>query len=262
MESLYTVGGPNSFDSTSLTGGPWRPDAQHGGPPAALLARMIETVEGPHERVARLSVELIKPVPLARLEASVSRSQASRRVSHATATLETGGTIVAKATALLLATAELPEPDWHPAGQRHRLDDAEPIVAPVWASGDNTAFHRDAVEHRLVDGDFTTPGPAVEWIRLRCAVVEGERPSSLCRVAAAADIASGISSIYRAESGVGLINADLTIALHRPLMGEWVGIDALTEVGPDGIGLCSNRLFDEDGTFGSATQSLIGWQTS
>ena len=102
----------------------------------------------------------------------------------------------------------------------------------------------------------------MKWTRPPQPVVAGEDPSPLCRVAAAADVASGISSIYGAESGVGLINADLTIALHRPLIGEWVGIDAVTEVGADGIGLCTNRLFDVNGTIGTATQSLIGWRTA
>lgn len=262
MESLFTTAGAHVFDSTALTGGPWRSDAQHGGPPAALLARIIESVEEPTERVARLSVELVKPVPLARLTATVKRTQMSRRVAHGSASLSADGVVVATASALFLATAELPEPDWRPAQTIRSPEDATPIVAPTWVSGDATAFHRDAIDHRVIEGNFGSPGSAVEWIRLRQPVVAGEEPSPLCRVAAAADVASGISSIYGAESGVGLINADLTIAVHRQLIGEWVGIDAVTEIGPDGIGLCTNRLFDIVGTIGSATQSLIGWRTT
>lgn len=262
MESLFTIAGTNVFDSTPLTGGPWRSDAQHGGPPAALLARVIESVQVPTERVARFSVELVKPVPLTQLTATVERSQMSRRVAHGRATLSANGVVVATATALFLAVAELPEPNWRPEQATRSPEDATTIEAPTWASGENTAFHRDAVDHRVIEGNFSVPGAAVEWIRLRQPVIAGEEPSPLCRVAAASDIASGISSIYSAESGVGLINADLTIALHRPLIGEWVGIDAVTEVGPDGIGLCTNRLFDTAGTIGAATQSLIGWRTS
>jgi len=267
MESLFTVAepatpGPAAFDPTLLATGPWRSDAQHGGPPAALLARMIETVEAPTERVARLSVELLKPVPLARLTTNVERTSVSRRVAHASASLAAEGVVVATATALLLATAELPKPGWRPEQIDRSPDDAASVVAPTWASGDATAFHRDAVDHRFIEGDFSAPGSAIEWIRLRQPLVAGEEPSPLCRVAAAADIASGISAVYGAESGVGLINADLTVSLHRSLVGEWVGIDAVTEVGSDGIGLCTNRLFDVDGTIGTATQSLIGWRTA
>ncbi len=271
MDSLFIAVGPDTsdptacvptaFDPTELTTGPWRPDAQHGGPPAALLARLIEALEEPTERVARLSIELVKPVPLTRLHAIVERQQVSRRVARASASLLSNDVVVASASALLLATADLPEPGWRPEHTLRSPDDARSVVAPAWASGDTTAFHRDAVDHRFVEGDFTTPGSAIEWIRLRQPVILGEEPSPLCRVAAAADIASGISAVYGAESGVGLINADLTIALHRPLIGEWVGIDAVTEVGADGIGLCTNRLFDAEGSIGTSTQSLIGWRT-
>jgi len=34
------------FIPTELSRGPWTDDAQHGGPPAALLARAVERVDG------------------------------------------------------------------------------------------------------------------------------------------------------------------------------------------------------------------------
>ncbi len=258
MESLFVPDGRGGFQSTALTGGPWRPDAQHGGPPAALLTYLVESVTEPTERVARISVELVRPVPLTTLTVSVDREPVSRRVAHASASLLDGDTVVATARALLLATAELPDPGWRPTEEPGEPQQATPLVPPTWASGDNTAFHRDAIEHRVIAGGFEQPGAAVEWIRLRQPIIAGVATSPLMRVAAAADIASGISSVYDFMAGVGLINADLTIALHRSLRGEWVGIDAVTRVGPDGIGLCTTRLFDVDGTIGSSTQSLIG----
>ncbi len=261
MHSLFTSTEPNVFDPTPLTGGPWRPDAQHGGPPSGLLARMIETLVEPDERVARISIELVRPVPLATLTASAERTSVSRRVAHATAELVVDGTVVATARALLLATADLPDPGWRPEEQFRHPEDGTLTTPPTWVSGDAIAFHRDGLEHRVVEGDFAVPGSAIEWVRLRQPLVAGEDASPLCRVTAGADIASGISNVYASTAGVGLINADLTIALHRPLIGEWLGIDAVTRVGPDGIGLCTNRLFDSEGTIGSSTQSLIGLTT-
>ncbi len=258
MESLFVPNGHGGFESTALTGGPWRPDAQHGGPPASLLAHLVESVAESTERVARISVELVRPVPLTTLTTTVDREAVSRRVAHASASLLDGDAVVATARALLLATAELPDPGWRPIEEAGEPQEATPLDPPSWASGDTIAFHRHALEHRVIVGGFETPGPAVDWIRLRQPVIAGVTTSPLMRVAAAADIASGISSVYDFTAGVGLINADLTIALHRSLRGEWVGIDAVTRVGPDGIGLCTTRLFDVDGTIGSSTQSLIG----
>ncbi len=258
MDSLFVPDGRGSFEPTALTAGPWRADAQHGGPPAALLVHLVEAVSDPSERVARISIELERPVPLGRLAGSAERTAVSRRVAHASASLSHEGTVVATARALMLATADLPEPGWRPTDDDLASERATPMDPPSWATGDATAYHRDAIEHRVVTGGFERPGAATEWIRLRQPVVADAETTPLMRVAAAADVASGISAVFDAGSGVGLINADLTIAVHRPLRGTWVGIDAITRVGPEGIGLCTTRLFDVDGTVGAATQSLIG----
>ena len=55
------------FRSTDWTRGPWDPRQQHAGPPTALLGRAIEGLEGSERfTVARLSVELLRSVPLDR----------------------------------------------------------------------------------------------------------------------------------------------------------------------------------------------------
>jgi len=48
-------------------------------------------------------------------------------------------------------------------------------------------FGTDAIEIRFVSGSFNEPGPAMAWFRLRVAVVNGEAPSPLQRLAAARD---------------------------------------------------------------------------
>src|SRR5215472_11420588 len=53
------------FMPTGHTRGPWDPRAQHGGAPAALLARCIEQVDAPLPmEIARITVELMRPVPV------------------------------------------------------------------------------------------------------------------------------------------------------------------------------------------------------
>ncbi len=268
MSALFVIDG-DRLVPTPLTGGPWRADAQHGGPPSAVLGRAIESVVEPGEQVARVTVELIRPVPLVALRVEAERTGVSRRVAHVEARITVAdagprdGTVVATARGLLLAESDLPEPG-------HRVDEAEALLgpeaavaAPAWASGTEvTAYHKDAVEHRVVSGGFATPGPADQWVRLLGPVVEGEAPTPLQRVLAAADFGSGVSAIFDADSGVGLINADLTVAVHRPLIGEWVRLQAVTRVGPSGIGLGTTILSDEQGPVGTAIQSLLGTGTA
>ena len=53
------------FESLPTAAGPWSPDAQHGGPPAALLARGIERLDEAADRViGRFTMELWGPVPV------------------------------------------------------------------------------------------------------------------------------------------------------------------------------------------------------
>jgi hypothetical protein len=239
-----------------LTRGPWRPDAQHGGPPAALLGWGAEQVVGDRGRIARVGVELIRPVPLVPLEVRSRLERVSRRVTHAEVELAAADTVVARARALVLhvesvdPVADAAEPDL-PGPEAE-------VTAPSWASGDDiTTYHRHAIEHRFVAGSFTQTGPAVDWVRLRVPLVAGEETSGLCRVLAAADFGSGISAVFDHDSPIGLINADLTVGLHRHPEGEWVRLDARSRLGPQGVGLCTTALADTRGPVGTATQSLM-----
>ena len=53
------------------------------------------------------------------------------------------------------------------------------------------------------------------------------------------------------------LNPDLTVLLHRLPVGEWVCLDAVTRLGPDGVGLAESLLFDEQGPIGRSAQTLL-----
>ena len=53
------------------------------------------------------------------------------------------------------------------------------------------------------------------------------------------------------------VNADLTVALHRDPVGEWLGSRAVGYWEPDGIGLADALLFDDRGPVGRALQTLV-----
>lgn len=243
---------------TELTRGPWRPDAQHGGPPSALLGRAVESEALQRDgTVARIGIELVRPVPLAPLRAVARAEPVSRRVTHVDAELRTdGGEVVARSRGLVLHVAPL-DPIEEPGPSDRPPPGGEEAPAPSWGDPELVVYHRDAVEHRYAVGGFDQPGPAIDWIRLLVPVVAGEDTSGLCRTLAVADFGSGISSLFGPDSTTGLINADLSVALHRPPAGEWVRLDAASRLGPAGVGLCTTRLGDERGPIGTATQSLL-----
>ena len=244
------------YRPTPLSGSPWSADALHGGPPAALLAREIERFEdGDAFRVARVTVELLRPVPFEPLRASAVLRRPGRNVQLIEATLRSPEHDVARATGLRIRRRDVALPAGLP-------DDWRPHPGPETGrprqSGPGTflpGFHSEGVDHRFVRGSFETAGPAVDWIRVRYPLVEGEPLSPLCRTCAVADFGNGISGLLAGTHTY--INPDLTVYLHRYPEGEWICLDAITRVQPDGIGLAESLLSDERGPIGRALQSLI-----
>ena len=102
----------------------------------------------------------------------------------------------------------------------------------------------------------TVPGPSTVWFRLRCPVVAGEEPTPWERVAAVADFGNGICSELDFTTTT-FVNADLTVSVHRPPVGEWVCLEARTHFGTPGIAAAESALWDADGRIGRALQHLV-----
>jgi hypothetical protein len=257
-ESIFVAAG-EGFMPTDFARGPWTPAAQHGGAPAALLARAVERFDGGGAMVvARLTIELLRPVPIAPLSVRTRMVRPGKKVQLVEASLTAADTEVARCTGLRMRRAELPlsrriaeieVPPGPMTGEPH-LPAWDPMVS-------YTAFHRDGVEHRFVAGGFSELGPATDWIRLRVPLIAGEETSPLCRVAAAADFGNGISAALSRGDGYTFINPDLTIYLHRYPVSEWVCLQARTDVAPVGVGMAESLLFDERGSIGRSVQSLF-----
>jgi len=256
--SLFEPVEGEGWQPTAYSRGPWAPDSLHGGPVAALLAREAESAGGAEVdwQPARLSVELLRPVPLAPLAVGATVTRPGRKVQLVDAAVRSvGGDVLA--TARLLRIRRTPEPDGAPVTTAGQVPPRGPEGLPrATPRIGELAFHSHGVEHRFAAGMIGVPGPATDWIRLRVPLVPGEDPSPLQRVAAAADFGNGISGV--ADFGELLfINPDLTIHLHRLPAGEWVCLDAVTWMEDRGVALAESRLWDERGPLGRSLQSLL-----
>ena len=254
-DAVFELDGDRAVPS-ELARGPWSPDAQHGGPPAALLARALERADpGPARFVARLTVEFLRPVPLTPLTVQTRTVRPGRRVQWLEATLLADGTEVVRASALRLRVdPQLALPVPAPEGST-----IPPPAAgtPYAIQFPNTSVgFWQALELRVAAGSFADVGEATIWFRLVVPVVAGEEPTPLQRVAAAADFGNGVSAAL--ERGRYLfINPDLTVHLHRAPRGEWVALEARTYAEADGVGLAESALHDEGGRIGRSLQSLL-----
>ncbi|MGH9054287.1 MAG: thioesterase family protein [Acidimicrobiales bacterium] len=253
-EALYSLDGDRVVPGP-LTAGPWYPDAQHGGPVAALLARAVESAPSPSPmQVVRLTVELLRPVPLRPLSVSSEVTRPGKKVQIVEADLSCDGTEVARARALRIrdADVEVPAQDPDPVSPAPPVGDAV-ALPPIGST--RTAFI-EAVDLRFVKGSWEDLGPVTMWSRLLVAVVEGEKVSPLQRTAAAADFGNGVGRVVDFETHL-FINPDLTVALSRVPQGEWIGFDVVSRLSRRGYGQAESLIFDPAGPVGRAIQSVL-----
>jgi hypothetical protein len=242
------------FIATELARAPWYADAQHGGAPAALLMRAFEALPAPEGlTMARVTYELLGPVPLGEIEVSAEVTRPGRRVQMLDGSLRTPDRReVMRARALRVRTADaggLTTPDTPPPpGPEHGHEHLpSSFVRPMFAP--------DAIEIRFISGKFGG-GPAIGWFRLRRPLVSGEEPSPLQLLAAAGDFGNGISAVLDWDDYL-YINPDLTLYIERQPSGEWIGLESHTIIRAGGVGTSESILYDERGRVGRATQVLF-----
>ena len=253
-DAFFDPLGPGRFRAGELTRGPWDPGLQHAGPPAALLGRAIEAHgDRPGLRVARITFEIARPVPIAELTVATRTQRGGRSVELVEAVLRSGDAEVMRATALRIRTADLDLPARLAPGPR-LPGPSEGRVEPFFPTGQDVGYHT-AMEFRFVAGSFLELGPATVWMRMRHPLVPGEPPSPLCRVLIAADSGNGVSAALDFHTW-RFINPDLTVYLLRHPAGEWVALEAATTAA-DGIGLADTTLHDEHGPIGRSAQALF-----
>jgi acyl-coenzyme A thioesterase PaaI-like protein len=264
MDALFELAG-ESLVPTDLARGPWDVGALHGGPVAGIVTRAVERhlATGPAApdsngwQLARLTLELLRPVPVEPLDLVARTSRPGRKVTLVEVSVTAAGREVARAVALAIRRAPLELP---PLPSRHAVPTVDPAALPHTSpprrAGGWRAFHNQAVDMRWETGTWEEPGPVRLWMRLRVPFVAGEATTPAMRATSLADFANGVSS----ELPFGewrFLNAELTVHMARQPVGEWVCLDARTLLGPDGAGMAESELADSAGVFGRGAQALL-----
>jgi acyl-Coa thioesterase superfamily protein/acyl-CoA thioesterase superfamily protein len=247
----------DAFVPTAHSRGPWDPDSQHGGAPAALLA---EAVRAPGMHVARLTYDFVGPVPVGRtlrIETRVIRPGGRLQLVEADLLGEDEAPVV-RLRAMRLRRSEISglpigaDAEAVPGGAGPETAERSdfPLEPP-----DAEGFHRTAMEIRFAAGTSYGRGPGVTWFRFARPLVGRDDPSPLALAVAAADFGNGISRVLDFDRHL-FVNTDLTIHLRREPVGEWVMLDSRTRVEPTGVGLAASTLYDQTGAIGLSAQSL------
>lgn len=251
MTDAFFIPDGDGWIATTHTRGPWSATHQHGGPPAALIAHVVEAA-APELFVARFTIDFLRPVPIGRLRVRLDPLRHGAKVQRWVGLLLHDETIVAHAVMSLIRRE---------AVSLKRQPDAPSLPAPEASAPFQFPFFREAsgyhtaMETRVARGEWGS-GDVAAWMRQRVPLVPDARPSPLERVLVAADSGSGVSAAI-AHGRQTAINPDLTLALSRPLEGDWVGLDSVSAYESSGIGLSDTRICDTRGTVGRVLQGLV-----
>jgi len=253
MEAIFRVDGASVLTSP-FAAGPWDPNMQHGSPPAALVTWAAEALPTPVPmRIARVTVDLMRPVPVAPLTIESEVLREGRKIQLCAVRLRSNGVVVVAATVLKikLQANELPpeaaiEQVALPGPEQSRVEPADFSASP-FVTG---------MSLRAAKGRFGVAGPGAIWYRVDRPIVQGSAVSQAMRAMVAADFCNGTSPVLDFRQWT-FLNADLTVNFSRQPVGEWILLDAESWIGSDGAGLAMARLADERGYFGRAVQSLV-----
>lgn len=256
FEAFYERDG-DLFRATELTRGPWDPGAQHAGPPAALLGYAMEALpEAEDFQIGRVTVEILRSVPIAPVRVQARVARPGRRVQLLEAELsDAEGEALMRARAWRIRTDAVEVPPEAVVGSELPAPPGEASEGEFFPTGQEHGYH-SAMEVRFLSGGFVEPGPATVWLRMRQPLVAGEEPSPLQRALVVADVGNGVSASLDFRRFL-FINVDLTLQLERLPEGEWICVDAVTRPEPNGVGSSDSILSDQRGRIGRALQTLL-----
>lgn len=253
MDAIFRIDGRRAITSPNAAG-PWSPDMQHGSAPSGLVTWAAEAMPTPVPmHIARLTIDLMRPVPLAPLAIETEVLRQGRKIQLCEVRLKVRDVLVVRATVLKIRSEvqDLPPgiadaPIDLPGPEQSRVEPADFSSSP-FVSG---------MSLRAARGGFAHPGSSAIWYRVDRPLVEGVPISQVMRAVVASDF-SNATSVALDFRHWTFLNADLTISLSRQPVGDWILLDGDCNIGPDGAGLAMARLGDQHGYFGRAVQSLV-----
>ncbi|MGW7486644.1 thioesterase family protein [Streptomyces sp. NPDC054786] len=253
--AFYRSLGNGRYESSPATAGPWSPKAQHAGPPSALLGRALERHAARQGfRIARITLELPRPVPVDDLQVEVRTVHSGGRTELVEGELTANGKPVMLARAWRVAASPADTPQLRPEADPPPLPRSQ---APQTMTGAHMDGYIAAMEWRFEQGKgFDTPGPGTVWARQRIPLVADEPDTPLTRALTLADSSWAVAFELDHHQQF-VINTDVTVSLHREPVGEWLCMRSSTAASPHGSGLALGQFDDAAGDCGRILQTLL-----
>ncbi|WP_293311805.1 acyl-CoA thioesterase domain-containing protein [Mycolicibacterium sp.] len=236
-----------AFHPTEWALSRWGNDSLNGPAVVGLAARCLENEYGVDGFLpTRLTADLFKAAHRVPTEVRTRLVRDGRRIRGSECDVMQDGVVVARATMVQYRRSAAPPGEEWVAEQS--FTPPQGISGAAYAIGSDDvgwnssgAAHQNAsrkrVYHRTIE------------------VVEGETVTPFVRTVVAAEATSMVTNL--GSKGIGYINGDLTVALSRLPIGEYVGLQADSHWCNDGISVGTATLFDDQGAFGTGMVTAI-----
>ncbi|MEZ0466538.1 thioesterase family protein [Phaeobacter sp. SYSU ZJ3003] len=235
--------------------GPWSPDHCHAGPVTGLVARAAEQAVGPGKMLTRLTLDILRPLPLAGLWVAAETTRHTRTLATTSVTVhDDGGTLCVRASSMHLVEKDLGQVPTAPVTPL-RLEEATPGDFTVGAGLHDRPYFGQFLDVAYPPGAGFGPGPKAMWMRTTT-LLEGEEQSPIQSLCALADCGNGISWNAR-PAEMGFMNTDLTLHVHRAPESDWLASDSVSHWHGTGIGMSQSVLQDTKGPVATALQTLV-----
>jgi hypothetical protein len=244
----FTTAGEDRYLPTTYAQSHWGPDHLNGPALVGLAARALEDKFGlPDFMPTRLTVDLFKAARGVPTTTNVALIREGRRVRTSECEIVQDGAPVVRATMVAYRRSEAPRgEEWTSATELAWPDDLGGVGLSYMGS-DGVGWTKGIAEHQHTGRK--------RFINKMIDVVEGHDNTPFVRGAMVAEGASLVTNL--GSAGVGYINGDLTVALARLPVDEWLGVQADSHWASDGVSVGTATMFDRAGPFGSALVTAV-----
>lgn len=225
----------------------WGNDSLNGPAVVGLAARCLEREFGAEGFLpTRLTADLFKAARKVPTQVRTRLVRDGRRVRSSECDVVQDGTIVARATMVQYRMSEPPPgQEWVSTESFSPPDGVQGAVYLVGSDGagwgaagsEHQNVSRKRVYHRTIE------------------VVINETASPFVRTVVAAEATSLVTNL--GTQGIGYINGDLTVALSRLPVSDYIGVQANSHWTSAGVAVGDATLFDDIGPFGIGMVTAI-----
>ena len=238
-----------AFVPSKLTRNPWMRDAIAGGPTAALIGAIIdETGFDPAFEISRTTLDILGKVPARPLVPRITALRLGRQMQLHRIELLADGVAVAQSQVLLVRRIETPVTA--PAFPYPLPDQVEERQFLTGAS------MAGAIRTRPIQGEVREPGRGITWLSMNGEIIRGVSPSPFAKACLFSDFGNGIGSATKSDEW-SFANLDISVNFLRMPRGEWLLIDAATEMLGNGHGLARSTFADALGIYAYVSQTIF-----